>query len=80
MSDVPQRATWNGVPVELETLWTLSKGSKTVRLVMWSHQLGWELKVDGAGILLTQVCRSDQEIEDVASAWKQAMLEKGWRQ
>lgn len=36
------------------------------------------MRVDGAGILLTQVCRSDQEIEDVSGAWKAAMIEKGW--
>lgn len=78
MNQTRLRATWNGTPVELQTLWTVSKGSATARLVMFTHQLGWELKVDGAGILLTQVCRSDREIENVSAGWMQAMIEKGW--
>ena len=73
------RTTWNGVPVPLQPLWVLSKGSKTVTLMLYTHQLGWECRVDGAGILLTQVCRSDQEIGDVSSAWREALLEKDWR-
>ena len=47
--------------------------------MLYTHQLGWECRVDGAGVLLTQVCRSDQEIEEVSAAWREALLEKGWR-
>ena len=79
MNTTTIRTTWNGVPVPLETLWALSKGSKTVRLMLYTHQLGWECRVDGAGILMTQVCRSDQEIEDISAAWQEALIEKGWR-
>lgn len=78
MTDIPYRATWNGVPKQLEVLWTVTKGSKTARLLLFTHQLGWELRVDGAGILLTQVCRSEPEIESVAAGWKDAMIAKGW--
>ena len=79
MNTTTVRASWNGVPIELQTLWTLSKGSRTARLMMFTHQLGWELKIDSGDMLLTQVCRSDQEIEDVSAAWREAMIEKGWR-
>ena len=64
--------------MELETLWTLKKRGKVARLVLLTHQLGWELRVDSADLLLTQVCRSDRDIEDVSTAWKAAMIEKGW--
>jgi len=29
-------------------------------------------------MLLTQVCRSDQQIEKFQAEWKAAMIEKGW--
>ena len=73
-----QREFWTGQPVELETVWTLLKSGKVARLVLLTHQLGWELRVESGDLLLTQVCRSDREIEDVSAAWREAMLEKGW--
>ena len=79
MNTTSIRSAWNDVPVPLETLWTLSKGSKTVALVLYTHEFGWECRIDGAGILLTQVCRSDREIGNVAAAWREALIEKGWR-
>jgi hypothetical protein len=78
MNTTTIRSAWNGVPVPLQTLWALTKGSKTVALMLYTHQLGWECRVDGAGILLTQVYRSDQEIEEVSAEWKRALTERGW--
>ena len=78
MSTTPQREFWNGNVVELQTIWTLTKRSQVARLVLYTHQLGWELRVDAGDLLLTQVCRSDRDIEDVSAAWKAAMIEKGW--
>ena len=78
MNLTPQREFWNGDAVELETVWTLTKRGKVARCVLWSHWAGWELKIDGADILLTQVVRSDHEIEQVAAGWRDAMLAKGW--
>ena len=72
------RPFWNGVPVELETVWTLAKRDRVARCVLLTHQLGWELRIDAGDLLMTQVCRSDQEIEDVSGAWKAAMIQKGW--
>ena len=43
-----------------------------------THQLGWELRIDSGDLLMTQICQSDREIEDVAYEWKRAMIEKGW--
>ena len=50
------------------------------QLVLYTHQLGWELRVESGDLLMTQVCRSDREIEDVSAGWKEAMIEKGWSQ
>jgi hypothetical protein len=78
MNTTPQREFWTGQPAELETMWTLRKSGKVARLVLLTHQLGWELRVESGDLLLTQVCRSDREIEDVSAAWRGAMIEKGW--
>ena len=64
MNNTPQRDFWNGLPVQLNILWTLSKRGKVVACVLLTHQLGWELRVESGDLLLTQVCRSDREIED----------------
>jgi hypothetical protein len=78
MDTTPQREFWTGQPVELETVWTLSKRGKVARLVLLTHQLGWELRVESGDLLMTQVCRSDREIQEVSAGWKDAMMEKGW--
>lgn len=78
MNTTPQREFWTGNPVELETVWILSKSGKVARLLLFTHQLGWELRVESGDLLLTQVCRSDREIEEVSAGWKGAMIEKGW--
>lgn len=78
MNQTPQRDSWDHTPRELEVLWSLSKRGKVARCVLWSHWAGWELRIDGADILLTQVVRSDREIEQVAAGWRDAMRAKGW--
>lgn len=78
MTNTPQREFWNGRPVQLETLWTLSKRGKVAPCRLMTHQLGWELRVESGDLLLTQVCRSDREIEEVSAGWRDAMLAKGW--
>ena len=77
MNQTPHRDSWDHTPRELETMWSLSKRGKVARCVLLTHQLGWELKIGSADILLTQVVRSDNEIEQVAAGWRDAMLAKG---
>ena len=74
----PQRPYWNGPPAELETVWALAKRGKVARLVLLTHPLGWELRIESGDLLMTQVCRSDEEIQEVSAGWKDAMIEKGW--
>jgi alpha-glucuronidase len=45
------------------------------RLMLYTHQLGWELRVESGDLLMTQVCRSDREIEEVSAGWEEAMIE-----
>jgi hypothetical protein len=47
---------------------------------LWSHQLGWELRlvVDGGDFRRSEVCRSQDEVLDVTEQWKAAMVGRGW--
>jgi len=47
---------------------------------LWSHQLGWELRlvIDGGELTRSQVCRSNDEILDAQEQWKAAMVGKEW--
>jgi hypothetical protein len=55
MNTPPQRDSWDHTPRELETVWTLSKGHRTARLVLYTHQFGWELRIESGDLLMTQV-------------------------
>ena len=78
MSSTLQRAVWNGRPEQVGIAWTLKNRQHIVQCVVFSHQFGWELRLEVGELFRTQVCRSEREIEDVSAAWKAAMIEKGW--
>ena len=75
--NVPQREFWGGHPVELGDAWVLSKGDKTARRILVSHQLGWEPRSMTPELLHPQVCRSPDDILSTHEEWKAAMIEKG---
>jgi hypothetical protein len=79
MNPTPQREYWIDEQADLGDAWTLRKGDKVARCVLWSHLFGWKLKLTIADeFIRTQVCRSSEEILNTHEAWKAAMLEKGW--
>ena len=84
MADVLQRPGWNGSPIKAPgSLFTLTKhkdGAEHAAVCeLWSHQLGWELRLlVGGELQRSQVCRTGQEWLDVKDAWHAAMVEKGW--
>ena len=65
-----QREFWNGNAVRLDDVWTLRKRNHVVQCMLSTHQLGWELRLEVGELFMTQVCKSDREIEDVSRAWK----------
>lgn len=57
----------------------LTKGAKVAECELWSHQLGWELRLMAGGqFLQSQVCRTQDEVLDTSDAWKAGMAPKGW--
>ena len=77
MNTTPQREFWSGNAVRLGDVWTLRKRNHVVQCMLFTHQLGWELRLKVGELFMTQG-KSDREIEDVSAGWRDAMIEKGW--
>lgn len=78
--DVLQRHVWTGQPIRLGSLFTVTKGRHTADCELWTHQLGWELRLtSGTTLLQSQVCRVQNDVLEMQEAWKAAMTDKGWR-
>lgn len=80
MTQTLQRQFWNGQPEELQLLFQLTnaRGARA-RCSLWSHQLGWELRLDLNGSLIrSQVARSHDQVTSTAAEWKSAMHDRGW--
>jgi hypothetical protein len=79
VTNVLQRAIWDGTPKLLATWWTLGKSRRTARCHLYSHQLGWELRLEGVDDLpRTQVCRSETEVLEVQEQWRSLLETNGW--
>lgn len=75
---VLQRDLWNGVPRELGT-WTLHKNGHEAICRMFSHALGWELRLElDREMTRTAVCRSQEDVFSTEEDWKRVCQEKGW--
>jgi hypothetical protein len=76
-----QRPDWHGTPKELGELFILHKNRRKAKAVIFTHQLGWEVRlVIGAQLeaVQTQACRTQEEVLSTGEQWKAAMMEKGW--
>ena len=78
MNTTTLRAVWNGRPVELREAWTLRKRNHVAVCRLWTHEFGWELRLEVVELFRTHVCRSTEEIVGTEEVWKAAMIEKGW--
>ena len=84
MSTPIQRSVWDGHPVSLGTGFTLTRPKAgrelTATCGLWSHQLGWELRLEVNGLISAIAgCRSRDEVLDTCEQWRAAMIQKGWR-
>jgi hypothetical protein len=73
------RDVWNGQPLELREVWTLRKRNHVAVCRLWSHEFGWELRLEVGELFKTHVCRSTEEILNTQDSWKAAMIDKGWK-
>ena len=74
---VLQRDEWNHQPRRQGETFRLRKGRLTAECELWSHPLGWELRlVSGNEFLQTAVCRSQDDVLSTSETWKAGMPEK----
>ena len=77
-----QRPHWHGTPIELGDLFRLQKNRREARAALFTHPVGWEVRLlTGAQleVVQTQVCRDQEEVLTMGEQWKNAMIEKEWR-
>jgi hypothetical protein len=70
---------WNQEPEELRVLFTHTKGDHArARCALWSHQLGWEVRLTVNGSLIrSRVTRSIHEAMASREEWGAGMLSEG---
>jgi hypothetical protein len=83
MSGTLQRALWHGQPSELGTLFRVSKTRGDAKFhavcVLWTHQLGFEVRLEVNGDLQrSEVLRSQDDVFTASDQWHAAMRDKGW--
>ena len=79
--EVLQRLNWHGEPKEIGDFFRLTKNRRHARAVIYSHQLGWEVRLligSHSDVVQSHVCRTQEEVFSTGEQWKAAMIEKGW--
>lgn len=78
--EVLQRYIWTGEPRDLGDCFHLVKGERAAVCRLFTHQFGWELRLEVSPnhLARTQVCRTQDEVLDTFETWKVALIEKGW--
>jgi len=84
MSATLQREHWNGEPTRLGELFRVAttRGEKQLTAVcgLWTHHLGWEVRLEVNGDLQrSEVLRSQDDVLTAGETWKAAMVAKGWQ-
>jgi len=77
---VLQRPDWHGTPIELGDLFRLQKNRREARAALFTHQLGWEVRLHVGSqleVVQTRVCRDQQKVLWTGELRKAAMIEKG---
>jgi len=78
--EVLQRDLWTGEAKSQGDVFTLTKADRRATTALWTHQLGWELRLTiGAEMVRTQVCRSEDEVFSTGETWKAGLWVKGWK-
>lgn len=65
-----QRYSFYAGPRTIGEIWTLAREPATIVCVLWTHSLGWELRLmNGTKAIRKQVCRSEGEVFSTSDAW-----------
>ena len=67
-------------PALLTAAWTLQKGPRAARCTIWSHPLGFELRLlCSEDLPRIKVCRTPEAMVRLQAAWRAALEARGWR-
>jgi hypothetical protein len=66
-------------PHFLSLVWRLTRPGAHAECSLYSHHLGWELRLVIGSSQYRRICRSHDELFDAAKDWKLAMQANGWR-
>lgn len=79
MSTEALTRAWDGSPREQALVWQLTKRRRSARCGLWSHPLGWELRVTVDGELVrSQAYRVAEDVLADSQQWRRQFAEKGW--
>ena len=76
---VLQRPRLDGTPIELGDLFRVHKNRREARAVLFTHQLGWEVRrlvCSQLEVVQTQVCRDQEDVLTTGERWKAALAER----
>ena len=62
----------------LGNAWTMTKGKRTATCELFSHQFGWDLRLNVGELLRRQVCRSGDEVPTRQEEWRVALEQRGY--
>jgi hypothetical protein len=67
---------------DLGELFVMRRGRRQATCKLLRHQLGWEVRLLMAppgDVMLSKVCRSQEDVLTTREQWKSAMIVKGWQ-
>ncbi len=60
-------------------VWTLQRGTVTLRCTLATNPLGWELRLSkGNNLQRSQVCKTEDAVFDTSDTRRQEAGKKGW--
>jgi hypothetical protein len=76
---VPLRSTFTKAE-RIAPVWTLEKDGRQADCSLWSHVLGYELRLSVSDDPLprTRVCKDTKELVTVQDEWRQSLESRGW--
>jgi hypothetical protein len=79
MTEFVRRREFFTEPERLSPVWMVRKGQRAAECSIWTHPLGFELRLSvGDELLRSEVIRDQDALIRVQEAWRQALEAKGW--
>ena len=75
-----ERAARTAQPRLIAAAWRMRQGARAVECHVWSHDLGWDLRLLRDGELVqSQIARTLEDLVEVCGEWRREMTAQGWK-